>query len=41
MENVGFIKLHRKIIESEIWFKPPEWFKIWTFILWEVNWKAN
>ncbi|HMM22945.1 MAG TPA: hypothetical protein PKA10_19725 [Selenomonadales bacterium] len=29
----GYILLARKIIESEIWKKPPEWFKIWAYLL--------
>lgn len=33
MELKGYILLARKTMESEIWMKPPEWFKIWVFIL--------
>lgn len=29
----GWIKLHRKIIESTIWDKPPLYLKVWTFLL--------
>jgi len=35
----GYIKLHRSIFSSEINEKPAEWFKIWTFIIWNVNWE--
>lgn len=28
-----YIKLHRETIFSEIWSKPPEWYKIWNWIL--------
>ena len=37
-----YIKLHRKIIESEIRDKPSDWLKIWIYILWDVfyqDWK--
>jgi len=37
MEKVGYVKLARKITQSEIWKKPPEWFKIWTYILLAVS----
>jgi len=34
----GWIKLHRKLIESDIFcWKPPEWLKIWIYILLTVN----
>lgn len=29
----GWIKLHRKIIESEIWEKPPLYIKVWLYLL--------
>ncbi|MEC0173025.1 hypothetical protein [Paenibacillus graminis] len=29
----GWIKLHRKIIESAIWDKPPLYLKVWMFLL--------
>ena len=41
MENSWFIKVHRKILKSEIWKKPPEWLKIWIYLLITVNWKDN
>jgi len=41
MEQVWYIKLHRKTLESEIWHKPAAWFKIWSYILMEVNFKEN
>ena len=30
---VWFIKIHRKIIESEIWDKPSSWLKIWLYLI--------
>jgi len=34
----GWIKLHRQILESDIFYwKPPEWLKIWIYILLKVN----
>jgi len=35
----GFIKLHRKIMMSEIWYKSPWYLKIWIYILMEVFYK--
>lgn len=36
----GWIKMHRKLLESEIWIKKPSsWFKIWQYILLSVNHK--
>ncbi|MDG0056951.1 hypothetical protein MMB75_25330 [Paenibacillus sp. P2(2022)] len=29
----GWISLHRKLIESEIWEKPPLYIKVWVFLL--------
>lgn len=29
----GWISLHRKILESEIWEKPPLYMKVWIFLL--------
>lgn len=37
----GYILLARKIIESQIWQKPPEYLKIWIYILCRVNWKNS
>lgn len=28
-----FIKTHRRILESQIWEKPSDWFKIWSYLL--------
>lgn len=28
-----YVKLYRETIFSEIWSKPPEWYKIWSWIL--------
>lgn len=33
----GYILLARNIIESQIWLKPPEYLKIWIYILFQVN----
>lgn len=33
----GCILLARKLQESDIWYKPPAWLKIWIYILQEVN----
>ncbi len=41
MENVWYIKLHRQIMDSWIWEKPTEWFKLWTYILMTVNFTEN
>ena len=41
MENNWYIKLHRQILNSEIWFKPADWLKIWCYILMTVNFKDN
>lgn len=37
MAENGYIKLARKSIESEIWLKPPLYWKIWTYILMKAN----
>lgn len=33
MLDVGFIKIHRKSIHSDIWKKPPIYWKVWSYIL--------
>ena len=33
MIDTGWIKVHRQIIESEIWSKPPLYLKIWMYLL--------
>jgi hypothetical protein len=33
----GWISLHRKIKESPIFMKPPEWLKVWIYLLLEVD----
>jgi hypothetical protein len=36
--NPGWIKLHRRILESDIFaHKPAEWLKVWIYILLKVN----
>jgi len=38
----GYIKIHRKIINSEMWDKPSDWLKIWIYLLSDVfhkEWK--
>ncbi len=37
--NGGYIILARRLIESEIWRKPPAYLKIWIYILYQVNFK--
>ena len=38
MARDGWIKLHRKILDSDIFlWKPAEWLKIWLYILLKVN----
>lgn len=37
----GYILLARNIIDSEIWYKPPEYLKIWVYILSKVCWKET
>lgn len=39
MNNQGWISIHRKIQESEIWDKPHEWLKIWLYILLNVSYE--
>lgn len=31
--NEGWIKIYRKIIDSEIWHKPPHYLKVWMYLL--------
>jgi hypothetical protein len=38
MQNKGYIKLARKIEESDIWQKPLSWRIIWIHILLKANW---
>lgn len=33
----GWISLHRRIKESSIFMKPPEWLKVWIYLLLEVD----
>jgi len=35
--NQGWIAIHRQLQESEIWFKPDIWLKIWLYILFAVS----
>lgn len=38
----GYIILARQILESDIWqWKPPEWLKIWEYILLRVNYEDS
>lgn len=38
----GWIKLHRKLLESEMWLtKPCSWNKVWIYILSKVNHEDN
>lgn len=36
MNNWAF-QISRSIFDSDIWNKPPEYFKIWIYVLWIVN----
>jgi hypothetical protein len=35
--NNGWIKLHRKLLDSEIWDKPSDWLKVWIYLMLEVD----
>jgi hypothetical protein len=35
----GYILLSRKIIESEVWKKPPIYLKVWIYLLSKAQWK--
>lgn len=35
----GWIKMHRKIIDSELWYKPGAWMKVWLYIVMNVSHK--
>lgn len=37
MNNTGWIKLHRKLLESEMWAKPSDWVKVWMYLLLKVD----
>jgi len=37
MKGNGWISLHRRIKESSIFMKPSEWFKVWIYLLLEVD----
>ena len=37
----GYILLSRRLIESEIWDKPPMYLKVWIYILTKARHKAN
>ncbi|PTE43391.1 DnaD domain-containing protein [Staphylococcus equorum] len=37
----GYILLSRKIIESEIWSKPPMYLKVWIYILTKARYTSN
>ena len=37
----GYVKVARKIQESEIWYKPPEYLKIFEYFLFNVNYEDN
>ena len=40
--NKWALQVSRTIMESDIWYKPPDWFKIWIHILLNVNfWDTN
>jgi hypothetical protein len=38
MQSSGWIKIHRKILDNEIWrTKPSQWMKVWLYILAKVS----
>jgi len=37
VSTAGWIKLYRKLTQSEIWYKPPAWLKVWVYILLSIN----
>lgn len=39
LENKGWITIHRKLKDSDIWEKPPEWLKIWIYLLLNVSYE--
>ena len=40
--NNGWIKIHRKLLDSELWLmKPVSWKVIWVYILFSVNHEAK
>jgi len=41
MENIGYIKLYRSLSDSDIWYKPAWWFKVWSYILMTVKYEDN
>lgn len=43
MDNLSqwCFQLSRSIYDSDIFNKPSDWFKVWIYILWKVNFKDN
>lgn len=41
MAERGYIKLARQSMESDIWHKPPLYWKIWSFILMKANYQDD
>lgn len=39
--NNWAFQISRSIYDSEIWMKPPEWLKVWIYLLWRVNFEDN
>jgi len=39
--NNGAFQISRSIYDSDIWMKPPEWLKVWIYLLWRVNFDDN
>lgn len=37
----GYIIIARKSLESEIWEKPPLYWKVWCYLLMKANWKDH
>jgi hypothetical protein len=38
---MAFTKWNKETIQSDIFYKPDKWFKIWFYIINEVNWKDS
>lgn len=39
--NNWAFQISRSIYDSDIWMKPPEWLKVWIYLLWRVNFEDN
>ena len=41
MNENGYVKIARKSINSDIWKKPPLYWKIWSYILFKANYSDS